>query len=510
MNRFLQHPWLPPAALALAVAALSFAANDGGNRSPYFWHNDEPSKAAQLIEGYHNARHPVLLLETVRWTFPLPNTREPEDYQRVTLHGRTVSAVFVAAGTALLILAAWLVGSWWAAVPAAVFLLLLPPLVETARVFKEDSVLFFALALLLVAVRVYLLRPGLPSVLILGAAAGLASSSKYIGIVPALAALALPCIAQKHLRGSVLAFVTAVTTTVFLNIPLLRDAAKTARRVAEETSWLLGGHYGVGLEIPHAAYFRHLRETMPWPLLVLALLPVALSLPARNRAVLPLAVSLTAFIPATLLVLSFTGKYSERYLLPVEILILWLAAWGLALVVHHAASRLGWKTAALCGSAGLVAGAFPLIGPWQNLRAHYTWDDRTLLMDHVEKFDSPMKIAQDDMVGLPQPDKPEHRLYGRDWSGRPVSSSYFVADLGTLDGLRKKGFTHVAISWDVAHRYLEDHLQSATDLPETARRQRFYRELESKGELEWESTPNRPRALHPGLRLYRIDAPSGN
>jgi hypothetical protein len=80
-----------------------------------------------------------------------------------------------------------------------------------------------------------------------------------------------------------------------------------------------------------------------------------------------------------------------------------------------------------------------------------------------------------------------------------------VADLGTLDELRAKGITHVAVSESDYGRFFLKSLQPKKGQEEDfARRKAFYESLFDSGEPLFERGRGTVIYLHPGIRVYRI------
>src|SRR5438105_12362806 len=80
--------------LIVSVTAALFSRN---NQFSSFYHPDEGTKAAQILERARNYRHPQLLLESVEVALKVSGSHPPQDLdgvRQVILTGRNVSAVF--------------------------------------------------------------------------------------------------------------------------------------------------------------------------------------------------------------------------------------------------------------------------------------------------------------------------------------------------------------------------------------------------------------------------------
>ena len=154
---------------------------------PYFYHTDEPGKARQIIEGTRNLHHPPLMLESANVL--VRALGRPLEPQAVTETGRLLSAFFCAGAAALLVIALSYFRPWPEALLAGVLLLLQPDVQEYARFFKEDPSLMFGWACAFAAMAAFEKRPGRCKAILLGCAAAIAASAKYVGIVMVLPAI---------------------------------------------------------------------------------------------------------------------------------------------------------------------------------------------------------------------------------------------------------------------------------------------------------------------------------
>lgn len=87
----------------------------------------------------------------------------------------------------------------------------------------------------------------------------------------------------------------------------------------------------------------------------------------------------------------------------------------------------------------------------------------------------------------------------------PPRSERFAADLGSLDQLRARGITHVAVCWHQCHRYIDRNY--ASGVPGDAlvgHRRAFYNGLFDRHPLIWQAPNAPPATLRPGLFLFHI------
>ena len=117
----------------------------------------------------------------------------PDIEQRLVVLGRWCSACFAAGGVAAFALLAWRVRGWGGFWVVGLLLMTQHQVFELAHYFKEDTALFFAVALAFLALHVYHRRPGWGAALFAGGACGLCLSAKYLGgvmLIPAVVILA--------------------------------------------------------------------------------------------------------------------------------------------------------------------------------------------------------------------------------------------------------------------------------------------------------------------------------
>lgn len=255
---------------------------------------------------------------------------------------------------------------------------------------------------------------------------------------------------------------------------------------------MFGGHFGIGHQIPHGIYLLVLYHRLT----LLVLLPACAAgagyvLACRRNLVWRL---VAAYAATLVIVLSFLSKTSDRYLLPVLLVLLPLA-W---LAVHRSSFYFGGRlrTAWCCGWLALWAAV--ILPQFKDRFEAFSQDSRAELVAWMRSHIASAKIVQDAKVNL--------NLFEQQDSWTLGCSSFFAADCGTLPQLQAQGFTHAAVSWDVHHRYVEEYLRSdKSELSE--RRGSFYRALHADMPLLWQSPARDPKALHPGLFLFELAAP---
>lgn len=510
-RRFPGGPWL----LALVLFAVSLALNTRHNDFPYTYHPDERGKVVQLIEKTRNFHHPLLLLTATDWAARLTFTERTP--QNLVVVGRWVSAAFAAGSVVALALTAWLLYGGLAGWAAGVVLVFQDELFKTSHYLKEDPALMFGLALSLLAAHLWWRAPGRGTLRFLAIACALAAAGKYLGVLTLVFALPLvwarsTASPAKKRRGRWKAFAAAFALTFLIaNVPFpVNRISSPFRSISNEMDGITGGHRGLTRDVPHARYIRALRANTPLPLAVFAgVFVLALAATARRRS--PVEWLTFLFPAAYLAMLSFSPKVADRYLLPVEVLLAFLGALGaaeIARALDAPGSRVRQALAALAlaaATAWMLSGSVPV---FRSLFREYQTDDHAAAAGWV-KANLPLDaiIAEDHRVNLSA-----EKSGGVSTTARvpqTVLNDDFAADLGTLDELRAKGVTHVAICPDTFKRFFDPSVKPGKKERESYdKRKAFYSALFTEGEcvVAW------PRSeivyLHPGILIYRLPAKS--
>jgi hypothetical protein len=450
--------------------------------------------------------------------------------------GRWTSAVFAAGAVAALALLAWrrygtLVG-WGAGFAVA----LQVDLFETAHYMKEDPAMVFGIALSLFAADLWWTSPGRRTLRFLAVACGLAAAGKYLGIMVLVFALpmviwcrAADATLARRLRLKLFGIAFGITFLA-CNLPLFATKLSSPfRSIGQEVQGVAGGHRGITRQIPHGEYLETLHENAPRLVLILAGLYLAhLLVSARRRTV---GEWVTILFPlAYLATISCSPKIADRYLLPVNVLLPFLAMLGVAeigrtLDSEKLPARRMLSYAAVFGLACWLA-----YSEWPAFRRSfdgYTHDDPTEAAAWVRANLPPdAVIAEDHRISL-SPTKSDKIKSSKKKEGdeekenappvlayepskdarvpQKVYSPNFAPDLGSLDKLRKCGVTHVAICKQSYGRYFKDE----TKPRESAKtgydeRREFYAEVLEEGELLKSWPSGTITYLQPGIKIFRI------
>jgi len=307
---------------------------------------------------------------------------------KVLLALRFTNAVFVLAALLLVFLTALMIlrNAWLALLVALPFVASERIAVGVVAYLGADAILMFFLALSLFAFTALVMRDkatSLAGVLILGAVAGLAASTKFNGWLVAVAYVAYLAIVTKgadRLAKPLLAGLVAATVFVALN-PVLRaggidNILAVISEMLERRRYIWESQYGAAAVSRASLVARY----FPYAAFVL---PAAAALVAlrREKWVLPVAVWSIVIIAGTLV---SVNRDFRRYYVPVEMAVFFTggtAAWALfraALAKRRAEDRRARPAAAkalaasVIGVAALAAVAallikFDYFGPWRRV-----------------------------------------------------------------------------------------------------------------------------------------------
>ncbi len=502
---------LPAWIMAAVLFAGAFTLGTRHHDFPYSYHPDESGKVGQIIRGSRNYHHPLLLLSVT--DIAARAGFVPRTPQAIVETGRGVSAAFAAGTVAALALLAWLrygaLAGWGAGLAVAAQ----AELFETAHYLKEDPALVFGLALTLLAAQWWWRAPGWKTLRLLAIACGLAAAGKYVGVIALAVALPLVLWQRRDIaepgRGLRLKTFAIVFGLTFLagNLPLFATKLSSPfRSIRNEVQGVAEGSRGLTREVPHGEYLDQLRKELPLAVGLLAgCYAVALLATARRRTPAEWAVLLLPL--GYLAAISCSPKIAPRYLLPVSALLPLLGALGaaeLAQLISASGSPARRTAGALVFAAltGLILHAeWPLL---RNSYEGFQHDDPTAVAEWVQANLPPDAIiAEDHRVNLSQTKGEGFTTPAR--VPQKVLDANFAPDLGTLDELRAKGVTHIAICRQSYGRYFRDETKPRDGAKGGFdKRREFYARVLEEGELlkKWE--PGTISYLQPGIRLYRI------
>ena len=516
--------WNVPRALCIAallatvfcvVVHFSMRHND----YPVYFHPNSGPQAKELITGHHNFHQPLLLVTLAKAAVMVTGT--PPTSQAVGEIGNMTAAALGGLAAAALTLLAFLLRGWLGAICAAVMLALCSPLIYYGHFFKEDTALAFGIAATFLALGWFWPRRTLWSIALVGAACGLAVAGKYIGF--AATALALPVVllarpvmplplarpgssradgaTQTISRGRAAGwFLIAMLVSFFaVNYEALFPLKHFIEGVSYEVFHVTSGESDHGyIDLKRtkslAQYAGFFEAEMPWTVTAMAAIGSILIL-ARWRASSAVEKLMVLFAAAFFLVVTQSTVQQSRHMLPTWMLWHAIAAFGVVHLVSlvscaFRASRKPLGRAApwllcnlLLASTGYVQ--------WRHIShrlSEFPRDSRLLMAQWIDaNLPVNSKIAADTTCGLPDPEAEFHEDESRTLDVEVVTSKY-AADLGTIDELLAGGFTHVAVSRKRINQVSSDlRVPLPAERDRHERRNEFYRLVQARGWLVWDS-----------------------
>jgi hypothetical protein len=478
------------------------------NQFPYFYHPDEGVKVEQVRTGDWNYHHPMLLLTVTKAAVTLTGSASTE--QSVVQVGRRVSATFASLAIVALSLLAFAWRGWPAAIGTGLALLLHHQFFELSHYLKEDTALMFGVALTFLVVFLFAQRPTTLLAAALGVAVACAISGKYIGV--AVLAVVIPVLWRFRAEGKARrwsAFAVALVLALLLiNLPLVLHPGAFAQSFQREMQLVVHGQQGTTRRVPHTLYLNIFRDnTTPiiWVLLIVFLAKRW----SERRALTLVEWLLVAFPFAFTLALSFSPKSNDRYFLPATAMFTLFAAIGALdlgqLLTRWFSIRHLWIVPCTILVLGQVVSLAPP-ADWRTLTPYldaFQSDDNRDLLEFVHAHVPPTAvIVKDSRVLLPDPDNPRDASRFAPMPQKIIARRY-AADLGTIDELRKKGVTHIAVSESDYGGFLLDSVHPRKgESADFTRRKAFYEELLRDGTPIFLRDRGTVLYLHPGLRLY--------
>lgn len=351
-------------------AVICFWVSMRNNDFPVNYHPDEGSKAAQLIAPGEplNFNHPLLMLQAARATvgmFPSPGTTNGGEKYAVVRTGRYDSAMFAAAATFALCIVGFCSHGVAGAALVGCCVGLCPQLVIYAHYFKEDTALIFGICATVAMARINCLtmpRPAsIAAAALLGCAAGLAASAKYVGAVFLLPAVFTLLVAHRSrwrlAAGCLVALILAgVTTFVAINRPAFArlvppvPVAAVWQHVLGEVEHGTTGQSIVALSKPNAFCLSFAAAScMPHIWVLLAAGAIAM---LRGWKYTAWTIAFAGFGVTSIIALSMCAIPFARYALPITVLAYLAAAQGAMVAIETLSPR--WRTACIAAVVCIV------------------------------------------------------------------------------------------------------------------------------------------------------------
>lgn len=314
---------------AVVLFAATLWLDTRGNGFPFFYHPDEPDKVDQLITGKWNFHHPLLMLGTAELAKKALGV--PDREQRLVVLGRWCSACFAAIGVVALALLAWRergpCGFWI----VGLLLLTQHQVFELAHYFKEDTALFFAMALAFLALHIHHRKPRAGSALFAGAMCGLCVAAKYLGGVMLIPAAVIFIAAQRGKRAGAMQWVWfalgLIAVAAAVNFPVFTRLDVFTHSFGRETTLVAHGEPGyTGGQVPFFEYLHiFVFNTTPvvWVLVIAEFWAMR-----KRRDADAFDWTMAVFPFAFMLLLCCSTKTNDRYFLPATAGFFYLAGLG--------------------------------------------------------------------------------------------------------------------------------------------------------------------------------------
>jgi hypothetical protein len=531
--------YLMEGVLLSALFALSLGLNTANNDFPPRYHPDEKIKVRQLISHQFNFYHPQLLLTATRGVGELVGPSQATldaaggfrqmsaTYgQTILRNGRWVSAAFAALAACALALAVRLHYGRLAGAAAGLMVVLNHGLIARGHYMKEDTALLLGIGVLMLGLAWAWRRRGgaaWAAAATVGLGAGLATAGKYVGIAPAVAAIALliagPFMSgwRQRVGGGGVALVLGFAVFcganfegVFPFTPMQRGFDREWNHVTSEHSDLVSDGYG------RYATDVALRETT-WPALV-GVGGFIVWLAWRRRRPTAIDLSLLLFPPAYALLITRSAVQFDRYFLPTVVFL--QAAGGVGLVMLGREVLRWWaarreKPAASPPAASprsqLILAGVVLLALLPGVRLSWSCvqqfgdDSRdrlaVWLQEHFDERSRVCYIVADEYA------KVDERALRN--AGHRVRSFWPAFRYHSLEEMRERGVTHVIVCNLNYDRFLHEYRNAGPgDEARIARITESYRRLFDEGRVLWQSRPRieMPYYVNPAVTVFELPA----
>ncbi len=305
------------------------------NEYPFYYEKDAHSKVAQVVSGYRNFYHPMLMLNATDVGLRVANLERTE--HNAVVVGRWFMAFCTAAAVAAFALLAYRLRGPLAAICVGVLLMTHNLVFELAHFFKEDPALLMGLALAFLAMQHFSERPSRANAVWMAIGCALAVSGKYVGIAAFIMALYLLWLRGRTPGGARRPMPWGLFIGVFVAVTLLLNYQIVTRfqefLAGFEIEMKDVSRPSKRKDIPHlgqaGAVFTKLVH--PW-IFILAAIQIALTLVRRPRK--PVEWLLFLYPAIFLVVLLYSPRLFTRHFLPVIAFLCVLAGFGLPALVE--------------------------------------------------------------------------------------------------------------------------------------------------------------------------------
>ncbi len=494
------------------------------NDFPYFYHATEPSKVEQITIHNYNFNHPLLMLNSVSAAVAVAGADTPQEKAEV---GRFVSAVYSSLTVLLLMGCSQIIAGWCAAVASGVLMSFSPLMINLSHFFKEDPTFLFGVSLTLFAAALMFRKPGMKTFVFTAAAAALASSGKYVGLIflpmGLFAVMKIDLVNDagerignwKRAGYFMMIFlavfiITNIQMIIYFQTIIDRFFPKVAGTIAGTDKGIvaLQGHGGARTSFPLYTYVKVFfgQSSLIIPLLVIAyFIHFVITYRVRGGG--------EKFMVAFFFLFTFLisgGKVaSGQYFLPQEMLSHMFAAVIIARVLLMIKDKTGEKLYAVLYVLFIAVVSLFLFPFAKNSLAQFgpAVDSRKALVGWMETtLQPPAKVAGDSYTNIQELAERSSVLSGM--KGVTFERMNFTGDLVSLDNAAGKGYTHIVVAESSYGRFFDPGSSPAAGAAGDAflARRAFYQELFSRGILLWESRSKYGGVIDKALRVYKLPA----
>lgn len=420
-----------------------------GNRYPYYYEKDAPSKVAQVLSGERNYYHPMLMLNATDAVMRVIGTpRTPQD---TVIVGRWIMVTCSALAAAAFSLLGFRLAGTAGAICGGLFVATHPLVFELSHHFKEDPVLLAGLAFSFLAMQLWWEAPSRKRAALLGAACAIAVSAKYVGVAALILSLA-PLLMAKIREGGpsrrscLLVFAAGfVLTAAVLNYQIVANVGDFQAGFGSEMGRMTRPEKVQDLPQTDKVLRTH-RMLLGEPFLLFAALQLVWMFAAGRRNLIPW-MCLVYGIAFTG-VLLFTPRLYTRHFLPITAVCMFLAGLGMANTARLLCDRLrGFSVQKHTVMVAFVLAVCVYMRwvhhPLRSTSMPYRHPTRERLIHWIaENLPPTAVIASDDKVFLVDPDgKPRADIS----LPQRVITRRRLSEFGTLEEMARLGVTHIAV-----------------------------------------------------------------
>ena len=354
------------------------------------YHSDEHLKVTIAMTHHNTFRHPLLLIRSLQMADLIADTTEP---QKTVELGRKVSAIY---GT-IFVLSCFLLfrelTSDRNAIVATIVAAFVPNIVVHAHYLKEDIYLIPFLMLSLRSLIRYLRSRGMSDLVMMGVFAGLAGSTKYLGLTMLVFFVLLPRLVRIEnppgylKRVCFVAIPVAAAVFLLINVSMA-DSTQFVDGLYTETRHAALGHRLAVFPWSQYFSFHFFRSVIPgmgWSLVIPGIMTPILMWRRKvpfntgERALLAAGILFYVMIETTPLK---PWPDFMRYAMPVVPVLAYFAVRGVSALTEKVPN----PTAALILFVSLLA-ALPIIDSWKLVK-HLNRDTRAALAERFPENDN--------------------------------------------------------------------------------------------------------------------------